>query len=121
MKIENLQEGVRVDGLLDDPKYPTLIIEAEYELGGMSLFSDTISERGVYVYFKRMDIGDGVRSYKPFNDTNFKVLALELKRKSKKKIGSVASYIQQNAEELANLYLKDDRKSIVSIIQNFAE
>ena len=117
MKIKNEYDGVIVDELFDG-EFPTLVIEVGYELGGISYFTGNNSERGIYVYFKRMEIGNGFRSFAPLNDSNFKVLAAELKRKSQKRIDMVIDYIQKNAEELANLYSKGERQSIVVMLKN---
>ncbi len=97
-------------------------MEVDHSGGGMNYFSGNSSSKGIYVYFRRIQIEGNFRSFTMSlggNDGNFKIKAYEYDRKNNKKIEAVCNYISSNQELLFNLYKEQKYNDIYEFITSF--
>lgn len=83
-----------------------MTIEVKYSLGGMNYFTGKIEKRAYWIYFTLEKIEGGTHIITPMDDTNFKLLILEAKRYSKKKMESFESVVKYNRDKLFSIYEK---------------
>ena len=97
-------------------------IEVSYSKGGMNYFNGQGNRRGVYVHFTQVQRenrgGYHTESYMLFDDTSFKVMALELKRLSQKTLDNVYTQIKEIEDKLFTLYEKMDKPEILRLVQS---
>ena len=96
-------------------------IDISYSLGGMNYFNGQVNRRGVYVHLstveKQQRSGYVSESYMPFDNSSFKILVLELKRKSEGKTQKVYEKIKEMEEKLFALYQKMDKSELLHLVQ----
>lgn len=98
-----------------------LAIETSHNEGGVNFINYKREPKGVYVHFTKETIEkrDGYTSTQisPFDECNFKVLALAYNRKSQKQIDKVRAYEKEQKENLLALWKNDDKHAIYDIIK----
>ena len=90
--------------VLENGKKRCLKIDVSYSKGGMNYFSGKAERRGIYIHFTEVERseerGYASESYGLFSGSSFKILALELKRLSQKKLEEVFQAVYQIKEDL---------------------
>lgn len=98
-----------------------LEIDVMQQSGGMNYFNGKTERRGVYVTFIKTTFttNDGytTRKFMPMANNNFKILAIENMRKSKKQLDLVHSIVQSNKDKLYQLWQEKDIESITNILR----
>jgi hypothetical protein len=101
--------------LIEDNKY--LKITTSYEKGGINWANGQANPRGLYVYFSHIEKSENCESFIMFNDKDFKVLALNLNRYSKKRDLEVSNKIENIKDELLKLFSEDKKSEIFQKIK----
>jgi len=91
-------------------------IEVSYSLGGRDYFTGNNERRGIYVFFMTVEKSKTGESYRPFASGNFKILAVELNRFSKKKMQAIVDWVRSNEEQLFQLYLNQDKTRLFEMV-----
>ena len=105
----------------EDGKALCLKIDVSYSLGGMNYFNGQRNSRGIYVHFSTVERksreGYTTESYMPFDGSSFKILVLELKRKSEKKSQIVFDKLKEMEDKLFALYQGMNKSDLLHTIQ----
>ena len=90
--------------VLENGKKKCLKIDVSYSKGGMNYFSGKPERRGIYVHFTEVErsteSGYATESHMLFSGSSFKILAVELKRLSQKRLEEVFQAVYQIKEDL---------------------
>lgn len=92
-----------------------LAVEVSYELGGMNYFSGQVNRRGVYARIRPITVKDGMESF--FLGDGMKVLCVEMKRKSDKRVTEVAEALDAIAPEIAEAYMAGSQPKAFDLIK----
>jgi hypothetical protein len=91
-------------------------IDVNYQAGGMNYFSGKSERRGIYINFTLVERGENFESYSVFGSSSFKILALELSRRSEKRLDEVFQRICPIKESLHQYHLKSDKSGLLRLI-----
>lgn len=98
-----------------------LKIKVSHRAGGDNVFHGTTEKRGVQVSFTSIEKDGYVERFVPMDGVNFRILALEYKRKSQKKIKLVEDFVEKNTKELFELWKNRDKDSIIRKFETFRD
>lgn len=102
-----------------------LVMKVMHKDGGMNYFSSKIEPKGVEVVFTKTEIfvdkTSTIERYTPMDNCNYRILVLEYKRKSQKKLDMVYQFVMDNKEELFHLWLNDLRKQLIDTLSKIGE
>ncbi len=93
-------------------------IEARYEKGGMNYFNGREDKRGIYIHFDKKEIADGWTRTSPFSESSFKIFFQPLGRKSAKKVDAANEWIENNKDDLFDMYEELDKMSLLKFVQS---
>jgi len=104
--------------LLDAEKNEYARIEVKYALGGTNYFSGKNEQRGLYVHFDTVEIGDHFIKSTPMSNNSFKIFFKPLKRKSAKQLQIAEEWLSDNQLMLFKLYEKLDKQALLDLVQS---
>ena len=98
-----------------------LEIRVAYSLGCHSYLSGERCRRGYYIHFTKVKIternGYSMKESSIFSPDNFKVMALEVKRKSAKVEELVRFFVMATSHQMHEMYMQNDRQGILDLIR----
>lgn len=105
-----------------DGKKKCLKIDVSYSKGGINYFNGQTNRRGIYVHFteveRSFDRGYVTESHSLFSKSSFKILVLELKRLSQKKLEAVYESIGNIKNDLFEQQKVLNKEIIFQMINN---
>ena len=113
----------RIEGESEEvgDKIKFLKIEVAYSLGGMNFFDGKQNRRGLYVHFNHVEKenrgGYFSESFMPFDECNFKIMAVVLKRKSEKKSEQLHVALAKIEKQLFDLYEQMNKNELLKLVQ----
>jgi hypothetical protein len=97
-----------------------LEITCDFSEGGINYFDGKRSKKGLYVHFSLVEVKEGFISRMLYDNSSFKILAIELNRRSARKLEALENEVLKHVEKLAELYKQDDRQAIYNLVTSLA-
>ena len=101
---------------IESNKY--LSLETTYQLGGTNWGTGKSEQRGIYLHFTHVEIGDHTRKFSLYGDGNCKVFAVPLKRKSQKQMELFHAYVNDHVAEFIDAFY-NNKQHIFTLIEEY--